>query len=70
MVKVASNPEFQKRHMTARGLTAVLNKPEEFAKELEGSNAPEGREAIIASGFIPTSRCVVAAHKKKNTDWK
>jgi tripartite-type tricarboxylate transporter receptor subunit TctC len=52
MVKVASNPEFQKRHMTARGLTAVLNKPEEFAKELEGQRG-EGREAIIASGLYP-----------------
>jgi tripartite-type tricarboxylate transporter receptor subunit TctC len=52
LVKVASNPEFQKRHMTARGLTAVLNKPEEFAKELEAERA-EGREAIIASGLYP-----------------
>jgi tripartite-type tricarboxylate transporter receptor subunit TctC len=52
MVKVASNPEFQKRHMTARGLTAVLNKPEEFAKELEAERI-ESREAIIASGLYP-----------------
>jgi len=52
MVKVASNPEFQKRHMTARGLTAVLNKPEEFAKELVEERA-ESLEAIKASGLYP-----------------
>jgi tripartite-type tricarboxylate transporter receptor subunit TctC len=52
MVKVASNPEFQKRHMTARGLTAVLNSPEEFNKELVAERA-EGLEAIKASGLYP-----------------
>jgi tripartite-type tricarboxylate transporter receptor subunit TctC len=52
VVKVASNPEFQKRHMIARGLTAVLNKPEEFAKELVQERA-EGLEAIKASGLYP-----------------
>ena len=35
VAKVASNPEFQKRHMNSRALTAVLNTPEEFAKQLE-----------------------------------
>ena len=52
LVKVASNPEFQKRHMIARGLTAVLNTPEEFAKELVTERA-EGLEAIKASGLYP-----------------
>src|SRR6185503_8003902 len=31
VVKVASNPEFQKRHMLARGLSPVLDSPEHFA---------------------------------------
>jgi tripartite-type tricarboxylate transporter receptor subunit TctC len=52
LVKVASNPEFQQRHMTARGLTGVLNTPEEFAKELVTERA-EGLEAIKASGLYP-----------------
>jgi tripartite-type tricarboxylate transporter receptor subunit TctC len=52
IVKVASNPEFQKRHMTARGLTAVLNTPAEFAKDLVEERA-EGLEAIKASGLYP-----------------
>jgi tripartite-type tricarboxylate transporter receptor subunit TctC len=52
LVKVASNPEFQKRHMTARGLTAVLNSPEEFSKELVTERA-EAIEAIKASGLYP-----------------
>lgn len=52
LVKVAGNPEFQKRHMTARGLTGVLNTPEEFTKELVQERA-EGLEAIKASGLYP-----------------
>jgi tripartite-type tricarboxylate transporter receptor subunit TctC len=52
IVKVASNPEFQKRHMTARGLTAVLNTPEQFAKNLEEERAA-GLDAIKASGLYP-----------------
>jgi tripartite-type tricarboxylate transporter receptor subunit TctC len=52
LVKIASNPEFQQRHMIARGLTAVLNTPEEFAKELVTERA-EGLEAIKASGLYP-----------------
>ncbi len=52
VVKVASKPEFQKRHMTARGLTAVLNTPEEFAKDLVIERA-EGLAAIKASGLYP-----------------
>jgi tripartite-type tricarboxylate transporter receptor subunit TctC len=52
IVKVASNPEFQKRHMENRGLTAVLNTPEQFAKELVTERA-EGLAAIKASGLYP-----------------
>jgi tripartite-type tricarboxylate transporter receptor subunit TctC len=50
--KVASNPEFQKRHMTSRALTAVLNTPAEFAKQLV-QERDEGLEAIKASGLYP-----------------
>ena len=52
IVKVASNPEFQKKHMTPRGLTAVLNSPDEFAKQLAQERI-EGLEAIKASGLYP-----------------
>ena len=52
VAKVASNPEFQKRHMYSRALAPVLNKPEEFAKQLEQERA-EGLEAIKASGLYP-----------------
>ena len=52
IVKVASNPEFQKRHMIPRGLQAVLNSPEEFAKELDADRA-DGLLAIKASGLYP-----------------
>ena len=52
IVKVASNPEFQKRHMELRGLAPVLNSPEEFAKELDGDRA-EGLSAIKGSGLYP-----------------
>jgi tripartite-type tricarboxylate transporter receptor subunit TctC len=52
VVKVASKPEFQTRHMTARGLTAVLNSPEEFARDLVQERA-EGLEAIKATGLYP-----------------
>jgi tripartite-type tricarboxylate transporter receptor subunit TctC len=50
IVKLASNPEFQKRHMIPRGLTPVLDSPEHFAKELENDRA-EGLDAIRASGL-------------------
>ncbi len=50
--KVASNPEFQRRHMHARALTAVLNTPDEFAKELAQERI-DGFEAIKASGLYP-----------------
>jgi tripartite-type tricarboxylate transporter receptor subunit TctC len=52
IVKVASTPAFQKRHMTLRGLAPVLNTPEEFAKELDADRA-EGLMAIKASGLYP-----------------
>lgn len=52
IVKVASNPEFQKRNMISRGLTPVLNTPEQFAKELETDRA-EGLAVVKASGLYP-----------------
>ncbi len=52
VAKVASDPEFQKRHMNSRALTAVLNKPAEFAKQL-AQERDEGLEAIKASGLYP-----------------
>jgi tripartite-type tricarboxylate transporter receptor subunit TctC len=52
VVKVASNPEFQKRHMVPRGITPVLNSPEQFAKELENDRA-DGLAAVKASGLYP-----------------
>ena len=50
--KVAGNPEFQKKHMVSRGLQAVLNSPEEAAKDLEIDRA-EAYSAIKASGLYP-----------------
>jgi len=52
IVKVASDPEFQKRNMDSRGLEPVLNSPEQFAKELEVDRA-DGLAAIKASGLYP-----------------
>lgn len=52
IVKVASNPEFQKRHMIPRGLAPVLDSPEHFAKALETDRA-EGLEVVKASGLYP-----------------
>jgi tripartite-type tricarboxylate transporter receptor subunit TctC len=52
IVKVASDPEFQKRNMVARGLAPVLNSPEQFAKELEADRA-EGLAVVKASGLYP-----------------
>ncbi len=49
---VASKPEFQKRHMIARGLAAVLDTPEHFAKTIE-SEAELGRDVVKASGLYP-----------------
>ncbi len=52
IVKIASKPEFQKRHTTPKGLTSVLNSPEQFARELEVDRA-EGLAVIRASGLYP-----------------
>jgi tripartite-type tricarboxylate transporter receptor subunit TctC len=52
IVKVASNPEFQNRHMVSRGLTPVLDTPEHFAKALETDRA-EGVLVVKGSGLYP-----------------
>jgi tripartite-type tricarboxylate transporter receptor subunit TctC len=52
VVKVASSQEFQKRHMTPRGLQPILNTPEEFAKDLAVERA-EALSTIKASGLYP-----------------
>ena len=52
IVKAASNPEFQKRHMIPRGLAPVLDSPEHFAKALDQDRI-EGLEAIKATGLYP-----------------
>lgn len=52
VAKVASNPEFQKRHMLSRGIAPVLNSPEQFAKDLDGDRA-DGLMAVKASGLYP-----------------
>ena len=52
IVKVASDPEFQKRHMTSRGLSAVLDSPEHFANVIT-TDAELGRDVVKASGLYP-----------------
>ena len=52
IVKIASNSEFQKRHMFNRGLTPVLDLPEHFAKTIE-IEAALGRDVVKASGLYP-----------------
>jgi len=52
IVKVASDPEFQKRHMISRGMAPVLDTPEHFAKALDTDRA-EGLQVIKASGLYP-----------------
>jgi tripartite-type tricarboxylate transporter receptor subunit TctC len=52
IVKVASNPEFQQRHMIPRGLLPVLNTPEQFAKQLE-TDRLAGIEVVKGSGLYP-----------------
>jgi tripartite-type tricarboxylate transporter receptor subunit TctC len=52
IVKIVSKPEFQKRHMFNRGLTPVLNSPEEFTKTLI-SEKHLGPEVVQASGLYP-----------------
>ena len=50
--KIVSQPEFQKRHMFSRGLSPVLNTPEEFAKTLAAEKRL-GPEVVQASGLYP-----------------
>lgn len=52
VVKVASDPEFQKRNMDSRGLEPVLNTPEQFAKGLATDRA-DALDAVKASGLYP-----------------
>ena len=52
IVKVASDPEFQKRHMFARGLSPVLDSPEHFAKQIT-TDADLGHDVVVASGLYP-----------------
>jgi tripartite-type tricarboxylate transporter receptor subunit TctC len=52
IVKIGTDPEFQKHHMTPRGLTPVFDSPEHFAKELDGDCA-DGLDAIKMSGLYP-----------------
>jgi tripartite-type tricarboxylate transporter receptor subunit TctC len=52
IVKAASKPEFQQRHMIPRGLTPVLDTPEQFAKQLEQDRLA-GVEIVRGSGLYP-----------------
>jgi tripartite-type tricarboxylate transporter receptor subunit TctC len=52
IVKVASTPEFQQRHMIPRGLVPVLDSPEHFAKQLE-TDRLDGIEVVKGSGLYP-----------------
>ena len=52
IVKIASNPEFQKKHIITRGLSPVLDTPEHFAQTIE-SETKLGRDVVIASGLYP-----------------
>jgi tripartite-type tricarboxylate transporter receptor subunit TctC len=52
IVKIASNPEFTKRHIIARGLSPVLDSPEEFKKTLV-NESKLGLDVVKASGLYP-----------------
>jgi tripartite-type tricarboxylate transporter receptor subunit TctC len=52
VVKIGSNPEFQKRFMIARGLTPVFDTPEHFAKVIE-AEIVIGHDVVKASGLYP-----------------
>jgi tripartite-type tricarboxylate transporter receptor subunit TctC len=52
VVKVGSNPEFQKKHMLTRGLSPVFDSPEHFAETMKVETGL-GREVVIASGLYP-----------------
>jgi tripartite-type tricarboxylate transporter receptor subunit TctC len=52
IAKVVARPDFQERHMTARGVTPAVTSPEEFAKELEVDRA-DGVKVVEQSGLYP-----------------
>jgi tripartite-type tricarboxylate transporter receptor subunit TctC len=52
IVKIGSNPEFQKRHMIVRGLTPVFDSPEQFDKQLDADRVA-GKEIVKGSGLYP-----------------
>ena len=53
VAKVASNPEFQERHMNSRALTAVLNTPENSPSSLSRS-ATKDLKRSRPRAFTPT----------------
>jgi tripartite-type tricarboxylate transporter receptor subunit TctC len=52
VVKIGSNPEFQKRFLIPRGLTPVFDTAEHFAKVIE-EEISIGHEVVKASGLYP-----------------
>src|SRR5580704_8635920 len=52
IVKVESNPDFQQKFLTNRGLSPVLISAQQFAKELPADRA-EGLAVVKASGLYP-----------------
>ena len=52
MVKIGSNPEFQKRFIIPRGLTPVFNTSEQFAKIIE-AEMKIGHDVVTGSGLYP-----------------
>jgi tripartite-type tricarboxylate transporter receptor subunit TctC len=52
IVKVESDPDFQQKFLTNRGLTPVLSSAAQFAKELPADRA-EGLAVVKASGLYP-----------------
>jgi tripartite-type tricarboxylate transporter receptor subunit TctC len=52
VVKIGSNPEFQKRFIIPRGLTPVFNTPEQFAKIIE-AEMKIGHDVVTGSGLYP-----------------
>ena len=53
VVKIVSQPEFQKRHMFNRGLAPVLDSPEHFTETLQKTEAGLGLDVVKASGLYP-----------------
>jgi tripartite-type tricarboxylate transporter receptor subunit TctC len=52
VIEVASQAQFQERHMISRGLDPVLNWADAFAQELDADRA-EGLAVVKASGLYP-----------------